>query len=994
MSPPSPTSVALQQAAEAAAAAYDEREYNPFAPSFSQKDPWDDDVKEKDAWVAPVIRTLEKYLPPPEVPRRVVTPPQRPAGDERVSKSLNLSRGYAEHWERYSCRELVQNWFDACVERCECDRHQVEVMTIEAPPCALSIGADGVIYVALHGDRLAGYLADYDDSDGHRCVELVNYGGAIMVDAMVLGNSSKRGMSSATGFFGEGVKVEINRLVANGASVEYETPVPGTDEFHSMWTFSYEEEISGASEVLHLHVDTVGGPTDAVAVTVKGLPAGNSAISPNNFLFLQGKYTRVVAPPTDGNQVAGIDVLLDPQHEGRIYVGGIFALPWATLKGIGLDYTGSGESFQKVGLGRDRSSVHVHELINLLPSAFVHQRGTPEARMLLERIFDTLQAHSHSEMAWIRDCPYDGPLTRQAREWWLEFADALVALFVERYSNLAVPCEAHEISLVHEAKGMGFTAVTVSFPLKATLEGSPRCPTMEKLRHEFFDSMLSLPDLELDLQDKNDKRLGQVRKAVVKFFGTELSLDSTCFKKLPTGNSRLVVPVAGKFIIDYNLMQVDEVYKELARQGVSITFDPRAAQSLALVRGFVHAIAGTDDVRKANLESRVMHALMEENMRGGAAVEDEPGSPNRSPRSSSRRPTDEAPSELELDGATGEDGEDEEGESALAELMRAATADSDDEQDPQSTGLTTPPRRTGGAAPVSPGPSPGPSPGAPVLASLDDFNRAVQQLQRGVEVPDLHKSLGRDAFRRLNKVKDRMETTHTSFNFNGSLVPPKEFLCPLTLEIFVEPVVAADGFTYERGAIQIWFEAHDRSPVTNLPLPTTHLYPNFVLRAIINDASASPPTGPPARSTNGRHRDPPRAPENPARRHDEEDLFAQWHREGISDQRLPFQSQPEFSPASSSPLPPAAASPVDFNEAFFESLQHAAAEAETEPTPRRRGGRKSRLSPPAGFAPMSSSRSPGASNSEAHRANSNGMRRKSFTKLFRRSTSGAGGGTK
>jgi len=26
----------------------------------------------------------------------------------RISKSLNLGRGYAEHWEKFSCRELVQ----------------------------------------------------------------------------------------------------------------------------------------------------------------------------------------------------------------------------------------------------------------------------------------------------------------------------------------------------------------------------------------------------------------------------------------------------------------------------------------------------------------------------------------------------------------------------------------------------------------------------------------------------------------------------------------------------------------------------------------------------------------------------------------------------------------------------------------------------------------------------------------------------------------------
>ena len=47
----------------------------------------------------------------------------------------------------------------------------------------------------------------------------------------------------------------------------------------------------------------------------------------------------------------------------------------------------------------DRSSVHVHELIALLPSALAHERGTPQAANLLERIYDTLQKHPHSEMA-------------------------------------------------------------------------------------------------------------------------------------------------------------------------------------------------------------------------------------------------------------------------------------------------------------------------------------------------------------------------------------------------------------------------------------------------------------------------------------------------------------------------------------------------------------------------------------------------------------------
>lgn len=102
------------------------------------------------------------------------------------------------------------------------------------------------------------------------------------------------------------------------------------------------------------------------------------------------------------------------------------------------------------------------------------------AGALLERIFDTLQDAPHSEMAWIRDCPFDGPLTKQARDWWLEFADALVALFKEKHGALAVPCESHEMSLAKEAEGMGALPITVSFPLKKTLEGSEGCPTMAR----------------------------------------------------------------------------------------------------------------------------------------------------------------------------------------------------------------------------------------------------------------------------------------------------------------------------------------------------------------------------------------------------------------------------------------------------------------------------------------------------------------------------------
>eukprot|EP00727_Mastigamoeba_balamuthi_P004697 m51a1_g14225 putative u-box domain-containing protein 54 (368) ;mRNA; f:195413-196583 len=76
--------------------------------------------------------------------------------------------------------------------------------------------------------------------------------------------------------------------------------------------------------------------------------------------------------------------------------------------------------------------------------------------------------------------------------------------------------------------------------------------------------------------------------------------------------------------------------------------------------------------------------------------------------------------------------------------------------------------------------------------------------------------------------------------------PKPEFLCPITLEVMQDPVVAADGFTYEREAIATWIRTGRRtSPCTNLPLEHTDLVPNHALAAIIRDWAALA-TAPPA----------------------------------------------------------------------------------------------------------------------------------------------------
>jgi hypothetical protein len=51
-----------------------------------------------------------------------------------------------------------------------------------------------------------------------------------------------------------------------------------------------------------------------------------------------------------------------------------------------------------------------------------------------------------------------------------------------------------------------------------------------------------------------------------------------------------------------------------------------------------------------------------------------------------------------------------------------------------------------------------------------------------------------------------------------------------------DPVLAVDGHSYEREAIQAWLSKGDRrSPVTGLPLPSDQLIPNHSLRKAIEE---------------------------------------------------------------------------------------------------------------------------------------------------------------
>lgn len=86
----------------------------------------------------------------------------------------------------------------------------------------------------------------------------------------------------------------------------------------------------------------------------------------------------------------------------------------------------------------------------------------------------------------------------------------------------------------------------------------------------------------------------------------------------------------------------------------------------------------------------------------------------------------------------------------------------------------------------------------------------------------------------LEKLKEVSDKTRDSASTTKS-PPPNYYLCPLLKDIMKDPCVAADGYTYDRNAIETWLKEKDISPMTSLPLAHKNLLPNYALLSAILD---------------------------------------------------------------------------------------------------------------------------------------------------------------
>ena len=115
-----------------------------------------------------------------------------------------------------------------------------------------------------------------------------------------------------------------------------------------------------------------------------------------------------------------------------------------------------------------------------------------------------------------------------------------------------------------------------------------------------------------------------------------------------------------------------------------------------------------------------------------------------------------------------------------------------------------------------------------------DNQNIIQTIEQVIELET------KDIEQQLNSLREKGNAGAeiVGNNTDDSTSIPRGFMCPISLSIMNDPVIAADGHSYERTAITTWISARNGvvlSPLTNLPLAHNNLVPNHSLKFLIQE---------------------------------------------------------------------------------------------------------------------------------------------------------------
>ncbi|KAJ6227803.1 regulator of chromosome condensation protein [Anaeramoeba flamelloides] len=123
--------------------------------------------------------------------------------------------------------------------------------------------------------------------------------------------------------------------------------------------------------------------------------------------------------------------------------------------------------------------------------------------------------------------------------------------------------------------------------------------------------------------------------------------------------------------------------------------------------------------------------------------------------------------------------------------------------------------------------------------SLDDESYSDQSSSSDDELEYNNQNIIEKSKKKKGKNQNSKDSEETTDSEDSDDEPPECFICPITFEIMIDPVIAIDGYTYEREAIESWFEKNKISPMTGKELISIKLIPNNSLKNQIQNSKWS-----------------------------------------------------------------------------------------------------------------------------------------------------------
>jgi len=111
----------------------------------------------------------------------------------------------------------------------------------------------------------------------------------------------------------------------------------------------------------------------------------------------------------------------------------------------------------------------------------------------------------------------------------------------------------------------------------------------------------------------------------------------------------------------------------------------------------------------------------------------------------------------------------------------------------------------------------------------------MTQNEKQIKLITVENNSYKEGFSNISSSTLSQETLTTLQQHYETLSFPKysSIICPITQEIMVDPVIAFDGQTYEKSAIEEWFKDNNKSPSNGTELSSRLLISNHTLRKLI-----------------------------------------------------------------------------------------------------------------------------------------------------------------